>query len=124
MPTLAALSLDCGVTTVTMTPNRVQGNTVYFDDGTDPLAGQMTMSTSLSVAKKAGEFSVASGILRIPYLDSVTGKVLFYDQIRLETRYGYGSTLANRELLTGGVFVGFAALTSVKDFFTKPQGWL
>jgi len=125
MPSLAAITLADGQATpvnVTFTPNSVSGNVVGFDDGGDPQAARVTMSHSISHAKKKGDFTVVSAVFRVPYLDATTGAVLFYDQARVEYRFGYGSLLAKRKNLFAFI-KNLHANASFLTYVTGPQGW-
>jgi len=125
MPSLAAIVLADGQATpvnVTFTADQVNGNIVHFNDGTDPLSSQVTLQTTVTLAKKKGEFSVVSLVFRSPYVDATTGAVLFYDQARVEYRYGYASLLAKRKNLFA--FVKNAhANAGIKALAEGPQAW-
>lgn len=100
MPTLANIVLADGQASpanVTFVPVEVNGNIVQYNDAADPVSNQRTLALSVSFARRATEFTVTSAVFRIPYVDSTTGKLLWYDQSRSEYRTGYGSTLAKRK---------------------------
>jgi hypothetical protein len=107
---------------VTFTADQINGSIAHFNDGTDPLASQVTMQTSVTIAKKRGDFSVVSCVFRSPYVDSTTGAVLFYDQARVEYRFGYGSLLAKRKNLFAFV-KNIHANALFKTLTEGPQGW-
>jgi hypothetical protein len=126
MPVLGAITLADGQATPVnqvFTPSDATGNTVLFNDGGDPIASQVTMATTLFIAKKKGQFSVASVLFRIPYLDATTGALLFYDQARVEYRFGYGSLLAKRKNLFAFV-KNIQANASFKAYVENLQTWL
>jgi hypothetical protein len=125
MPSLAAIVLADGQASpanVTFTADSINGNIVHFNDGTDPLSSQVTLQTSVTLAKKKGDFSVVSAVFRSPYVDATTGAVLFYDQARVEYRYGYGSLLAKRKNLFAFV-KNLHANASFKTLVEGPQAW-
>lgn len=100
MPTLAAITLADGQATpvnVTFTPNTNNGNAWIYDDGGDPDSAKRTMTISLALAKKKSDFTIASVVFRVPYVDSTTGLPLWYDQAKTEYRFGYASLLAKRK---------------------------
>jgi hypothetical protein len=126
MPTLAAIVLADGQATpvnVTFTPADSTGNIVTFNDGSDPISAQRTLSTSISFARKNGDFTVVSAVFREPYVDSTTGKLLWYDQARTEYRTGYGSVLAKRKNLFAFT-KNLHANASFKSMVEDRQGWL
>jgi hypothetical protein len=86
------------------------------------LSSQVTLQTSVTLAKKKGDFSVVSAVFRSPYVDATTGAVLFYDQARVEYRYGYGSLLAKRKNLFAFV-KNLHANASFKTLVEGPQAW-
>ena len=125
MPSLAAITLADGQVSpanVTFTADNINGNLVHFNDGTDPLSSQVTLQTSVSIAKKKGDFSVVSAVFRSPYVDSTTGAVLFYDQARVEYRWGYASLLAKRKNLFAFV-KNVHANAGFKTLCEGPQAW-
>lgn len=125
MPSLAAITLADGQVSpanVTFTADNINGNIVHFNDGTDPLSSQVTLQTSVSIAKKKGDFSVVSAVFRSPYVDSTTGAVLFYDQARVEYRWGYASLLAKRKNLFAFV-KNVHANAGFKTLCEGPQAW-
>ena len=125
MPSLAAITLADGQVSpanVTFTADNINGNIVHFNDGTDPLSTQVTLQTSVNIAKKKGDFSVVSAVFRTPYVDSTTGAVLFYDQARVEYRWGYASLLAKRKNLFAFV-KNVHANAGFKTLCEGPQAW-
>jgi hypothetical protein len=100
MPTLAAITLNDGQGTpaaVVFTPDNVAGNSWHFNDGGDPVSAQRDLLITKVLGVKKGQSTICSAAFRDPYLDSVTGALLFYDQARVEYRTGYGSLLAKRK---------------------------
>jgi hypothetical protein len=100
MPTLANLVLADGQASpanVTFAPNANSNNVWNYDDGGDPASAQRTLTLSLTLAKKKTDFTVATAVFRVPYVDSTTGTLLWYDQGKAEYRFGYGSLLAKRK---------------------------
>jgi hypothetical protein len=125
MPSLAAIVLADGQATpvnVTFTPDNVAGNAVSFNDGGDPQNARVTLVTTLTPSKKKGDFSVISAVFRVPYLDSTTGALLFYDQARTEYRFGYGSLLAKRKNLFAFT-KNLHANASFLTYVTTLQSW-
>lgn len=125
MPARAAIVLADGQTSpanYTFTPNSIQGTTILYDDGGDPISVQYTLGISYSRATKKGAFSVLSAIFRIPYIDS-EGVVVAYEQARHEHRSPYVSTLESRK----DIFAfskNLYANADFKTFITLQQNYL
>ena len=100
MPNLAVLVLADGQASpanVSFAPNANSNNVWNYDDGGDPVSAKRTLSLSLTLAKKKTDFTVVTAVFRVPYVDSTTGALLWYDQGKTEYRFGYGSLLARRK---------------------------
>lgn len=126
MPTLAAITLADGQASpvnVVFTPDNQNGNVTTYNDGADPISNQRTLTTSVSFARKKADFTVISASVREPYVDSTTSALLWYDQGRVEYRFGYGSTLAKRKNLFAFI-KNLHAVADFKTMVTERQNWL
>jgi hypothetical protein len=126
MPALKSWTLADGQTTPSnyvFVPRSVSNGTILFADtlwSAGLASKEKTMAITTRVAQKTSDQTIMSAAFRWPIVDA-NNAPLFYDQIRIEGRFGFGSALVARTSLFAFV-KNFLADADAKTWMTTPEG--